>query len=92
MLPIDNVNAKTGVNIGDIIEKDGEKILASSLESYIKSKDKNTLNNVEKTCRKDSFFLSRRNGHWILRGRLNGTEDKEEYTNFNINTEIPKKY
>ncbi|WP_409069236.1 hypothetical protein ACFLKB_05450 [Clostridium sp. FAM 1755] len=91
MLPIDNVNAKTGVNIGDIIEKDGEKILASSLESYIKSKDKNPLNEVEKTCRKDSFFLSRRNGHWILRGRLNGTEDKEEYINFNINTEIPKK-
>ncbi|MDU6877206.1 hypothetical protein ACQX0N_06230 [Clostridium tepidum] len=91
MLPIDNVNAKTGVNIDDIIERDGEKILQSSLDSYIKSKDNNILSKVEKSCRKDSFFLSRRNGHWILRGRLNGIEDKEEYINFNINIEIPKK-
>ncbi len=48
MLPIDNINAMAGVNIGDIIEKDSEKILASSLESCIKSKDKDILNKVEK--------------------------------------------
>lgn len=57
MLPIDNINAMAGVNIGDIIEKDSEKILASSLESCIKSKDKDILNKVEKSCRNDSFFL-----------------------------------
>ncbi|MBU5301119.1 hypothetical protein KQI45_13665 [Clostridium sporogenes] len=91
MLPIDNINAMAGVNIGDIIEKDSEKILASSLESCIKSKDKDILNKVEKSCRNDSFFLSRRNGHWILKGRLNGIVNKEEYIDFNINTEIPKK-
>ncbi len=56
MLPIDNINAMAGVNIGDIIEKDSEKILASSLESCIKSKDKDILNKVEKSCRNDSFF------------------------------------
>lgn len=91
MLPIDNINAVAGVNIGDIIDKDSEKILASSLESCIRSKDKDILNKLEKSCRKDSFFLNRRNGHWILKGRLNGINDKEEYIDFNINTEIPKK-
>ncbi|ABS33324.1 lipoprotein [Clostridium botulinum] len=91
MLPIDNINAMAGVNIGDIIDKDSEKILASSLESCIRSKDKDILNKLERSCRKDSFFLSRRNGHWILKGRLNGIDDKEEYIDFNISTEIPKK-
>ncbi|NFG30826.1 hypothetical protein FC788_10560, partial [Clostridium botulinum] len=91
MLPIDNINAMAGVNIGDIIDKDSEKILASSLESCIRSKDKDILNKLERSCRKDSFFLSRRNGHWILKGRLNGIDDKEEYIDFNINTEIPEK-
>ncbi len=57
MLPIDNINAVAGVNIGDIIDKDSEKILATSLESCIKSKDKDILNKLERSCRKDSFFL-----------------------------------
>ncbi|NFK10743.1 hypothetical protein FDA92_06090 [Clostridium botulinum] len=91
MLPIDNINAMAGVNIGDIIDKDSEKILVSSLESCIRSKDKDILNKLERSCRKDSFFLTRRNGHWILKGRLNGIDDKEEYIDFNINTEIPEK-
>ncbi|WP_251861180.1 hypothetical protein [Clostridium sp. Marseille-Q2269] len=91
MLPIDNINAVEGVNIGDIIDKDGQKILKSSLESCLKFKDESIINKLEKEPSKHSFFLSRRNGHWILKGRLNGIKNKEQYMDFNINTEIPKK-
>lgn len=81
--PIDNVERGTPVRISDIIGGDGLQSFKESGEDIIQSN--------EELLDEKSFGLLRRNGYWIMKGRINyNIEGKEIYKDYNIKTIPPK--
>ncbi|WP_050608162.1 hypothetical protein [Clostridium niameyense] len=91
VIAIDNISVDMGVKISEVAGITGKKSLESSTESYLLSKGKEEVNKLSKNSKEQDFFLDRRNGHWIMKGRLYGIHDKKIYRDFNINFPIPKK-
>lgn len=82
--PIDNVGNSIPIRISDIagdnvlqsFNEAGEKILQGSQDILLDEK---------------SFGILRRNGYWIMKGRINyNIEGKELYKDYNIKTITPK--
>ena len=87
VLPIDNVDSAEGVGISDIVGKSGrDAFINSALYSMeIKGLKNNYIQDTE--TYEDNFTLSRRNGHWAVRGRLpyKRSDEPSEYLDFDIN-------
>ncbi|WP_426349671.1 hypothetical protein ACPWSR_18345 [Alloiococcus sp. CFN-8] len=91
-LHIDNINKSEGaklegVKLSDIIGKVGKTTIEQSAQATLNTINSDDRDKFESSPREDSFSVTRRNGHWIMIGRLNslieGYEDK--YLDFNIN-------
>lgn len=91
-IPIDNINKAEGiklegVKLSDIVGDVGKTTIEQSAQALLNSISSEERETLENTPREDSFSVSRRNGHWIMIGRLNsaleGYEDR--YLDFNIN-------
>lgn len=92
VLPIDNVGYGKGIKISDISGEHGKVALKNSGEAFISSQDKEFSKRLEKEPREESFTLVRRNGHWIMKGRLNSNNVEDfTYGDFNINMVPPAK-
>lgn len=82
--PIDTVEKGNPIRISDVIDENGLKSFNESGEELIK--DNEGLSLDEK-----SFGLLRRNGYWIMKGRINyNIEGKELYKDYNIKTIPPR--
>lgn len=82
--PIDYLEEEKAINISDIIGLDGLKLFKEGAQSTAKN-----LSNVY--LDEENFGLSRRNGYWILKGRINYQSNGEEHFNdFNIKAIPPK--
>jgi hypothetical protein len=94
VLPIDNLNVTDGVKLTDLIGPSGKDILKESSENIYNSQSDQVKSSIEKTAREDSFAMVRRNGHWILRGRLNSSNSSQNnpYIDFNITTSPTSKF
>lgn len=71
ILPMDNIRTGTGINISDIAGQDALNALIKSGQTYTMSLDKGSADALQKDPEGDNFTLSRRNGQWIVKGRLN---------------------
>ncbi|TCO79404.1 hypothetical protein [Marinisporobacter balticus] len=90
--PIDNIRKNVGIKISDISGELGKDALLNSAKGYLTTRSKSEANSLNKLG-EEHFTLSRRNGHWIIKGRLYYKEaDREnEFLEFNISMLPPKK-
>lgn len=92
VLPIDNVGHGKGIKISDIAGEHGKIALKNSAEAFLSTQDKDFGKRLEKEPREESFTMVRRNGHWIMRGRLNSISAEDfAYGDFTINMVPPAK-
>lgn len=70
VLPIDNIKSGMGINISDIVGEDGLNALIRSSQNYTMSLNKIKAELLQKNPTGDNFSLTRRNGQWIVTGRL----------------------
>lgn len=82
--PIDYLENEKPIKISEILGEDGLRVFREGAKSILKM-DPDVLLNEE------SFGLARRNGYWIMKGRINYTSENEElYKDFNIKAIPPK--
>lgn len=87
VLPIDSVQDRKGIKISDISGKSGLKSFYNSAEAFRASHNKENIKGLEKEPRESSFTLGRKNGHWIMKGRLNSINPEDtRYADFDVNT------
>lgn len=93
VIPIDNIGISKGIDISDIANENGYTSMLRSSEAFISSLDKDKSKLIMKNPRRDNFTLQRRNGHWIMKGRLDYKHyaQKNSYEDFDINIMIPLK-
>jgi len=93
ILPIDNIENEVGVSIADLSGKEGENALLNSARAHILTLGENEAAQLDKEIKQDSITLARRNGHWIMKGRLYYTEPIMDsyYADYNINIFPPEK-
>jgi hypothetical protein len=84
VLPIDNIEGASPIKISDIAGQNGTDAL---YEGALKLMDMDLTNDnrhLYKFPDEDSFYISRRNGHWIMRGRINPIAKDIPFMDFNI--------
>lgn len=80
VLPLDEINSDKGIRISDIAGEGRKDIFYTSAETHLLSRNIKISGKIEDIAQEDNFTLARRNGHWILRGRLNFDEGYEDFT------------
>lgn len=81
---IDNMEDERPIKLSDIIGEDGKEIFNEGAENIL-SLDTNAKPNEA------NMGLDRKNGYWILKGRVNYKQNEEElYKDFNIKAIPPK--
>ncbi|MGJ0846120.1 hypothetical protein SAMN02745784_00037 [Tissierella praeacuta DSM 18095] len=82
--PIDHLEDERPIKISDIIGQEGLSVFKEGAQNAIKTNSNILLD-------EESFGLARRNGYWIMKGRINYKSDDEEYyKDYNIKTIPPK--
>ena len=81
----------SGVKISEIYGSDIKSIFNSSAKASITGAQDVNADSLEKEPNEQSFYMARKNGHWITEGRLNSTSGGEDYLDFNINVLPAKK-
>lgn len=82
--PIDYLDNGKAIKISDILGDEGLKTFVEGAQAIMKSDTTMFLD-------EESFGLFRRNGYWIMKGRINYQIDGEEmYKDFNIKSIPPK--
>lgn len=81
---IDNLADKEAIKLSDLIGQTGKDIFTDSARSSM-TIDSNIVPNEE------NIGLARKNGYWIMKGRVNYSQNNEEvYNDFNIRVIPPK--
>lgn len=83
MLPIDNIENIRAVKISDIAGNTGKAALFDSGKRYLTSLSEN---DDAGSIDEENFAVVRRNGHWVLKGKLSNSDKGDFY----INTIPPK--
>ncbi|GAA0725432.1 lipoprotein [Clostridium malenominatum] len=89
---IDNLNGNKGIKISDISGEEGKEAMFNSAYSFLALEDGITGKRLEQRPREESFTLVRRNGHWIVKGRLNSINQNDSFfKDYTINIVPPSK-
>lgn len=93
VIPMDNIALGKGINLSDIIKDNVHNALKLSTEALTASLDKEKVSKLDIEPKEDNFTLVRRNGHWIMKGRLDYSEAYEgkQYEDFDINLMVSPK-
>ncbi|MDD3840204.1 MAG: hypothetical protein PHP06_06480 [Clostridia bacterium] len=94
VIPMDNLGNDNGVKISDVVgDRRGYDAMLASASTCLALQSKDVIQKLEQTPTEESFTLSRRNGQWIVRGRLNGKGQTDEkiFVDFDINIISPSK-
>ncbi|HLR36163.1 MAG TPA: hypothetical protein VK071_12660 [Tissierellales bacterium] len=87
---IDNFDSRKPIKISDV---GGENLKAAFLEGAGKGKALSKVkkdNEIKRKNNEENFGLTRKNGHWILKGRISYEENgKQDFTDFNIKAVPP---
>lgn len=87
---IDNLNGNRGIKISDINGEEGKEAMFNSAYSSLALEETVTTKRLEQRPREESFTLVRRNGHWIVKGRLNSINPNDSlYKDYTINIVPP---
>lgn len=90
-LPIDNMQSDNSIKISDITGENGKQIFYESATKELSSDRNMESEYLDIKPSEESFGLARKNGHWIMKGRLNFLEgNKDVYKDFNIKIIPPK--
>ena len=82
--PIDYLDEEKGIEISDIIGEDGLRVFKEGAQNLTKVSSNIFLE-------EESFGLARRNGYWIIKGRINYQDNEDElYKDYNIKVIPPK--
>jgi hypothetical protein len=68
VLPLDNINSKESIKISQLTDQAGVTAIKEGATAYLNSINNNT--NFSKDFSEYNWGIFRRNGHWILKGRL----------------------
>ncbi|HZJ57710.1 MAG TPA: hypothetical protein VFD89_05650 [Clostridia bacterium] len=71
VLPLDDANSQKGIKISNFADEGMEDIFHKSAQSFLVSKGRKMTGDLRESAGEENFTVARRNGHWILRGRLN---------------------
>ena len=90
--PIDNIDKGKPMKISDILGEIGKESFLEEANKKILLEDKKYKDSsIGLSPNEESFGLFRRNGHWVLKGRINFVENGiYSYKNFNIKAIPPK--
>ncbi len=92
MLPVDNIENSKGIKISEITGEGSKEIFINSAKSALSSQNKELLNRLDKDVKEENFTMVRRNGHWIMLGKINPILKEDDASlDFNINILPPKK-
>ncbi|MGE8203319.1 hypothetical protein ACQKP0_01965 [Heyndrickxia sp. NPDC080065] len=93
VLPIDQISAGKGITPSDVAGGDVDTAILRSGEVFIASLDRERAQLLNNKPIKENFTLERRNGHWIMRGRLYYKQPigLKNYEDFDINLMVPSK-
>ncbi len=93
VLHMDNLVSTNGAVLSEFIINNPANILKQSSQALISSLNKEQAKLIDSNPQSDAFKLERRNGHWLIRGRLYYTEKykEKEYEDYDINVMVPKK-
>lgn len=92
-IPLDNVSLEEGIKISDIIGQAGKISMEQSATSALTLSSRELREVLEENPKENSFTVARRNGHWILKGRINSLspEYSDKYLDYDINMIPPSK-
>ncbi|MDD4334067.1 MAG: hypothetical protein PHY77_00470 [Desulfotomaculaceae bacterium] len=86
ILPVDKLSSQIGIKVSDLLGARGLTAYCSAREQAVRSLLDESVALIDEAVDEENFGLTRKNGHWYLRGRINyqssgvpGTRD------FNIN-------
>ncbi|QZY57271.1 hypothetical protein [Crassaminicella profunda] len=88
MLLVDHV--KEGMKISDLAGDEGKEAFFNSAKGTLSKLNEIQASKFYKP-REKNFTLARRNGHWIMKGRLYNKKEKEKFLEFNIQMIPPYK-
>ncbi len=93
VLPIDNIEKAKAIKIGDILGPGGTHALEDGASQFISANPDGKNKSSYLALNEENFGLARRNGHWIIKGRLNKAEPEDSipYVDFNIKAIPPQK-
>jgi len=89
VLPIDNIENAKAVKISDIVGEAGKGIINDGITRYFASNPGNRDKYSYAGTDEENFAVVRRNGHWVMKGRLNSIDGKSPFIDFNINAIPP---
>jgi len=91
VLPIDNIENSNPIKISDIAGETGKNAFLEAASKYSAQNFEHKNNFIGIVPNEESFGLSRRSGHWIMKGRINISENNQDhYGDFNIKTVTPQ--
>ena len=89
---LDSVESSKPLKLTDVIGKDGPKVFSDNMyKDDIIRANKDIIDDQTEIVNENNFGIFRRNGHWILKGRLNFMKNaKNVHRDFNIKMVIPE--
>ncbi|WHH58628.1 hypothetical protein [Petroclostridium sp. X23] len=92
VLPVDNIESNKGVKISEILGESGKEAMFHAAQAYFSAQNKENRDGVESTPDEESFTITRKNGHWMMQGRLNARAKRfmDHDADFNIPVIPPK--
>ncbi|WP_041643914.1 hypothetical protein [Mahella australiensis] len=80
VLPLDDVSKLKGVRISDVLGQDAKNTFLRSAQAHLSSLEQQMPDDISSIISDDNFTLERRNGHWVIKGRLNMSGRQEDFT------------
>lgn len=91
VFPVDNIRIGSPIKISDIVGESGKNAFYEGASRYFSTDHKFKNNYIDIKPDEESFGLVRRNGHWVIKGRINLSEENNaSYGEFNVKTIPPK--
>lgn len=91
VLPIDGIDSAKPIKISDVVGDSGKSALEEGASRHFSNDLANRSNYISINPDEENFGLFRRNGHWVMKGRINFDDgEKNAYSDFDIKVMPPK--
>lgn len=94
VLPVDKISASEGIKFTDLLDSGSTTFNKARAQAQRSVNNLPNIISLDNDRSEQNFGLTRKNGHWYLRGRINYSEqdaNNSSYLDFNINLIPPAK-
>ena len=91
IVPVDNINSNEGLSIDQLFNKDIKDIYNVDFKNAYENITDEDKGNYKDTVDNTNITMARRDGKWILRGKIDSIKEDESGQDFNISIEPNKK-